>query len=242
MTFAKGFLVHPDVLHRSDRLPTLPADDRTLHDAPGLVPADRRDRARAFDRAALQDEVDNQPLHQQGEATASLRPRHPNLLDAMRGTLDARNLGMETGLKLAGVEMAPRPLLGVIKRGQLDAALGARPPRWIVLQPEVDALVVGLQFHTRDVPWRGDPQNRFEQIRVLQPLLPEPLYQPDTSTINPPPSRPPTQVQGPRRRPHKSPGSLATHEDSGRAVLFFMRLTRCCARSLPRHSHERSQL
>jgi hypothetical protein len=125
---------------------------------------------------------------------------------------------METGLKLAGVEMAPRPLLGVIKRGQLDAALGARPPRWIVLQPQVDALVVGLQFHTRDVPWRGDPQNRFEQIRVLQPLLPEPLYQPDTSTFNPPPSRPPTQVQGPRRRPHKSPGSLATHEDSGRAI------------------------
>lgn len=85
----------------------------------------------------------------------------------MSRTPDARHLGMQMPLKLAGVEMSPRPFLGVIKRGQFRAALGARPPRRIVRQPEVDALVFGLQLHARDVPRRGDSQNRLEEFSVL---------------------------------------------------------------------------
>jgi hypothetical protein len=71
-------------------------------------------------------------------------------------------------LELARIEMAPRPLLGVIKGGQVRAAFWARPPRRIMLQPEVDAFVFGLQLDVRDVPRRGDSQNRLEEFRVLQ--------------------------------------------------------------------------
>jgi hypothetical protein len=37
-----------------------------------------------------------------------------------------------------------------------------------MLQPEVDAFVFGLQLDVRDVPQRGDSQNRLEEFRVLQ--------------------------------------------------------------------------
>ena len=86
----------------------------------------------------------------------------------MRRTLHTWNLSVKMRLKLARVEMPPRARLRMIKRRELRAAIRARPAPRIVLQPQVDARLAGSQLHPRDMPWRGDAQNRLEQCRVLQ--------------------------------------------------------------------------
>jgi hypothetical protein len=183
MPFAKRLLVDADVADRAGHFSLLPTDDRPLHDAPGVIPTDGRNGAGALDGTALQDQVDHQPFHQQREATPRLRPRHPHLLHAMRRTPDPRNLCVQLRLELARVQMAPRPRLRMIERRQLDTTLRTGPACWIVLQPQLDALVVRLQFHPRDMPRRGDPENRFKQRRILHPCsLLERLYLQDTPT------------------------------------------------------------
>ena len=86
-------------------------------------------------REVLPYAADDEPLHQQREATPGLGPGHAHLFDAMRWTLHARNLCVEVRFKLAGVQMPPRPWLRMIKRRQLGAAFGTRPPGGVVLQP-----------------------------------------------------------------------------------------------------------
>lgn len=90
---------------------------------------------------------------------------------------------MQVRLKLTRVEIALCPLLRMIESGQLRAARRTRPAGGLVLQPQVDSLLLGLQLHAGDVPRRRDAQNRLEQPRVLQQrCLRERLYQQDTST------------------------------------------------------------
>jgi len=101
--------------------------------------------------------------------------------------------------------MTPGSLLRVIKSGQLSAALRTAPSRRIVLQPQVNALLVRLQLDSRDVPRRGNRQNRLEQLRVLQRRrsLWERMYQQDTST--------PTR----RRAGRPLPGAVHYHQSLG---------------------------
>jgi hypothetical protein len=47
----------------------------------------------------------------------------------------------------------------MIKPGQLGTAVGTRPPRRVMLQPQFDALLVGLQIDAGNVPRRRDPKN-----------------------------------------------------------------------------------
>ena len=171
MALAERLLVDADVSDRPRRLPRVAPCDGAAHHAPGLVPADARDLTRAFDRTALQDQIDDQPLQQHCEAAPRLGPRHPHLLHAMGRTLHPRNLGMQVRLKLTRVEMAPRPLCRMIEGGHRLAAVGTGPARRLVLQPHVDPLVLGLQRDARHVPGGGDPQNRLEQLGILHPLL-----------------------------------------------------------------------
>ena len=74
MALAKRLFIDADVGDRP-RLFTCPAAyHRPAHYTPGLVPADRRNLARALDGTALPDQVDDQSLHQQREPTARFRP------------------------------------------------------------------------------------------------------------------------------------------------------------------------
>ena len=115
MALAERLLVDADVGHRPRLFPGLAPCDRAAHDAPGFVPTDARNLARAFHRAALQDQIDNQPLHQQRETTPRFRPQHAHLLHAMRRTLHPRNLRVQVRLKLTRVEMPPRACLRMVE-------------------------------------------------------------------------------------------------------------------------------
>ena len=63
-----------------------------------------------------------QRLEQQGEATVRARPRHTNLLDPAPGAAHAWHTGVQVGLVLEEVEMAPRHLFGVVGRAVGRAA------------------------------------------------------------------------------------------------------------------------
>jgi hypothetical protein len=114
MALPECLLIDADVGDRPRLFTGLAACDRAAHHAPGFIPTHARNLARAFHRAALPDQIDQQPLHQQREATPRLGPGAPYLFDAMRGALQPRNLRTQVGLKLACVEMTPRAFLGMI--------------------------------------------------------------------------------------------------------------------------------
>jgi hypothetical protein len=81
---------------------------------------------------------------------------------------------MEERLVLTRVKVPPDALVGVIVTGQLLLALGTRPARVVMLSPQIDALAGRVQRDAADAPWRLNAQNRFEQLRVLQPTTSSP--------------------------------------------------------------------
>lgn len=68
-----------------------------------------------------------QTLHEQGEASFGLSPRHFDLKHTVLRTLHAWNPGMEKGLELAGVEMTLNPGRCMIPASQL-ASTGRTSP------------------------------------------------------------------------------------------------------------------
>ena len=66
-----------------------------------------------------------QRLEQQGEAAVGPCPGHVDLLDAALVAADARHAGVQVGLVLEEVEMAPGHLLGVVGRAVGGAAVRA---------------------------------------------------------------------------------------------------------------------
>ena len=85
----------------------------------------------------------------------------------MRRTVNAGDPGVQERLVLTGVEVPPHALVGVIVTRELLLALRTRPAHVRVLRPQIDALARRVQHHAADVPRRRDPQNRFEELRVL---------------------------------------------------------------------------
>jgi TetR/AcrR family transcriptional repressor of nem operon len=79
MALAKCLLIDADVGDRPGFFPGLAACDRATHHAPGFIPTDADNLARALHRAALQDQIDNQPLHQQRKAAPWLGPGDTHL-------------------------------------------------------------------------------------------------------------------------------------------------------------------
>src|SRR5690606_32753242 len=98
--------------------------DRVLHDAVGLVPAHLQELRAAAD-ARLTEHLHRECLEEEREARARLRPGHARLPDAVLGAIDARYPRADEGLKLAAVEVTPRPLVGVIVKAAELSALRA---------------------------------------------------------------------------------------------------------------------
>src|SRR6516164_6748711 len=120
-------------------------------------------------------------------------------------------------LELARVQVPPRPGLRMIERRQLRATLRTRPPRRIVLQPQIDALLVRCQLHARHMPRRAEAQNRLKQFRILQRHSSlERLYQQDTSTSTCRRAGRPRSGAARADGLTHQPESLVTHGDSGR--------------------------
>ena len=168
MALAEGLLLDADISDRLRHLAGLAAGDGARHDAPPFIPGDARDATRPDDRTALLDQINDQPLHQQREATPRLRPGHRHLPHAVRRAVDARHPGVQERLELAGIEMPPHPLLRVVVTRQRLRALRARPPGGVaMLRPQVDPLFARVQRHAVDRPGRLDAENGFEELRVL---------------------------------------------------------------------------
>src|SRR5690606_9283538 len=64
--------------------------------------------------------VDGERLEESREARAFLRPRNAQLLHAVSRTVEARHAGVEQGLILEGVEVAPGPLSVVMDRSSFE--------------------------------------------------------------------------------------------------------------------------
>ena len=129
VAFPKRLLVDTDVWNRVGHLTSLTAHHRARHHAPGFIPRDAGNATGPGHCAALLNQIDDEPFHQQREATARFRPGDARLFDAMRRALHQRNLGVHVRLKLAGVQMPPDPLLRMVEPGQQLAAFRTRPPR-----------------------------------------------------------------------------------------------------------------
>ena len=136
-------------------------------DLPGLIPADPQD-PRGPAHVRLPQHVDGQALEQRGEPRPGLGPGQAHLPHAMGGTLHPRRPGVQVGLELATIQMAPRPLLPVVVQGQRGRTLRARPARAVGMAgPDLDPLLLHLQLHPEDRPRRGQPQQLPIEFDVL---------------------------------------------------------------------------
>ena len=108
-----------------------------------------------------------QCLEQQGEAAVGPCPRHVDLLDAALVAADARHAGVQVGLVLEEVEMAPAHPLGVVGRAVRGAAVRAgEAAAWCEVDLDVEPLCLGVEVAAGHRPGRGQAQRQLHQVRV----------------------------------------------------------------------------
>ena len=74
---------------------------------------------------------------------------------------------MQMGLELTRIEMPPRSFVGMIRARQELLALRTGPPCVRMLRPQVHALGGRIELDPRNAPRRLQPENGFEEFRVL---------------------------------------------------------------------------
>ena len=90
------------------------------------------------------------------------------MADAMLRALHPGSSGVDPGLELHGVEVAPDALLLVVIDGELRAAFRARPEHTVpMLQKDVHPLTGNVQFDPSHMPGRLQSEESSVKIRVL---------------------------------------------------------------------------
>ena len=90
---------------------------------------------------------------------------------------------MQVGHELAGVEVPPDSLLGVVVEGELLPALGAwKPNPLLVLSKHVHALLFHHQVDPRNGPWRLEPKQVAVEVGILHPARLHQLRAPSSRT------------------------------------------------------------
>jgi len=74
---------------------------------------------------------------------------------------------MQMRLKLARVEMAPRPFLRMVEPRQQFAAVRTGPSQRIMFDPQIHALLLRVQLRPCDMPRRLQSQDRLKELRIL---------------------------------------------------------------------------
>ena len=87
------------------------------HHLPHLGRAEAQQTGRFRLNAGGSENGDGKALKGQGKTRVRFTPGGSNSLDAMLGTLDARQTGDQEGLKLAAIEVPPGAFLAQIVRG-----------------------------------------------------------------------------------------------------------------------------
>ena len=103
-----------------------------------------------------------------------LCPRHPGPQHSVLRAPDPWNTGMDERVELAGVQMPPLPLRGLIAAGQLPATLRAVPAAAFgVLDMKLNLRRLDVQLHVSNLPRSGHAENLLIEIRVEhRPCLP----------------------------------------------------------------------
>ena len=118
---------------------------------------------------AAQHQINRQGFKQQSEARARFRPRNRQLLNAVLRTGHARNRANQKRLYLAGVQVPPASLRGVIMDAAGRPATGARQG---ILRPvghmNPDLPDRGVQVNRGHLPRRGQTKNVGVQRRAIQ--------------------------------------------------------------------------
>ncbi len=101
------------------------------------------------------------------EAAALLGPRHDDLLDAVRLTVDSRNLRADEELVLAEVQMPPAARARVVLACRLAADRVARGS--IMNHEDFDELLSNVQLAIDQTPRRLDSKNGCVKLEIKHP-------------------------------------------------------------------------
>jgi len=74
---------------------------------------------------------------------------------------------VKKGLELTGVQVASRPLSGMVVQSSLRVALGAWPLEIPVRNPNIRPLRLDIQFNPGDRPRCSTPQHMLIEIGIL---------------------------------------------------------------------------
>jgi len=107
--FALILLIYAHLFHHPTLHPPLPTPHGSLHQVPGLIPADPQQPGRLLYVRLLQ-YLYRQPLKKHRKPRMFLRPAHLHLPDTMNRTINPRDTSVKIGLKLTGIQMTPNPL------------------------------------------------------------------------------------------------------------------------------------
>ncbi len=131
----------------------------TLHDLVNRLPVRAHDFRHLGGIAASLQLDDGRLCQQFGDAFATVCPRHRDLLDAPVPMLHTRDICLDDGFKLAGVQLPPVPL-GPPVQGCRLLGFGMRPLGHPVhLRRDDNPLGLRAEFHAHDLPWRGNTKN-----------------------------------------------------------------------------------
>ncbi len=114
-TFAKRRLVYPDKARPLFLSSSQSSANRPILDPSHLVPTERKLAGHGREARLLQP-VDDERFEEGCEPRLWIRPRDPDLDDAVLLTLHPRNVGHEKRSVLHGVQMTPASLAGVVAR------------------------------------------------------------------------------------------------------------------------------
>src|SRR5690606_3444397 len=159
------------------------AFDGALLDSRGAVPAELQSLCDRVDRR-LKHPVDGERLEESREARAFLRPRNAQLLHAVSRTVEARHAGVEQGLILEGVEVAPGPLSVVMDRSSFETFRA--DPKLFRRQRngDVHLTLLELELHLFNAPGRSQTEQFGVESLVVHDWLP-PGTMPDENLAPP---------------------------------------------------------
>ena len=166
VALAKRFLVDADEPDDSLLAPPQPTSNRPHHDPVDLVPTDPHSTHDGLEREFPQ--PGNHALFEERrEAAALLGPRHDDLLDAVRLTVDSRNLRADEEPVLAEVQMPPAARARVVLACRLAADRAARGS--VMNHEDFNELLSNVQLAIDQTPGSLDSKNGCVEFEITHP-------------------------------------------------------------------------